>query len=67
MSNEVWPLGIIICFGSYDDFFSVSLQLDCGILPSHQGEESLPFLREIEDPSQIDIIFITYVDDDHHR
>ena len=33
-------------------------QLDCGLTPALQGEQSLPYLREI-DPAEIDIVIIT--------
>lgn len=42
-------------------FKGKTIMLDCGILPSFRGEDSLPLLREIE-PADIDIVIITYVD-----
>ena len=38
--------------------------LDCGVLPSFHGLESLPWLGEIT-PSEIDIVFITHFHLDH--
>lgn len=35
-----------------------TIMLDCGVLPSFQGEQALPLLREI-DPAEIDIVIIT--------
>eukprot|EP01138_Halocafeteria_seosinensis_P014411 gb/GECG01014712.1/.p1 GENE.gb/GECG01014712.1/~~gb/GECG01014712.1/.p1 ORF type:complete len:417 (+),score=46.16 gb/GECG01014712.1/:1-1251(+) len=57
--NEVGRSCIILKFAGK------TIMLDCGILPSHHGEDSLPYLREIEDPSEIDIIIITHFHLDH--
>jgi cleavage and polyadenylation specificity factor subunit 3 len=40
------------------------IMLDCGILPSFTGEQSLPYLREIN-PAEIDMVFITHFHLDH--
>ena len=41
-----------------------TIMLDCGVLPSFQGLESLPWLGEL-DPSEVDIVFITHFHLDH--
>lgn len=41
-----------------------TIMLDCGVLPSFQGLESLPWLGEI-DPAEVDIVFITHFHLDH--
>ena len=39
-------------------FKGLVVMFDCGVLPSFSGEESLPYLREI-DPAEIDVVVIT--------
>lgn len=41
-------------------FKGLTVMLDCGVLPSFSGEESLPMLREI-DPAEVDVVIITCV------
>jgi hypothetical protein len=40
------------------------VMMDCGILPSFQGLESLPWLGEL-DPAEVDVVFITHFHLDH--
>ena len=40
------------------------IMLDCGILPSFSGLESLPWLGEL-DPAEVDVVFITHFHLDH--
>ena len=48
-----------ICMQRFCLTDSPLVQLDCGLTPALQGEQSLPFLREI-DPADIDIVIIRY-------
>ena len=41
-----------------------TIMLDCGILPSFSGINSLPFLGELN-PSEVDVVFITHFHLDH--
>jgi cleavage and polyadenylation specificity factor subunit 3 len=41
-----------------------TIMLDCGVLPSFSGLESLPWLGELE-PAEVDIVFITHFHLDH--
>lgn len=41
-----------------------TIMMDCGILPSFSGLESLPWLGEL-DPAEVDIVFITHFHLDH--
>ena len=41
-------------------FKGLTVMLDCGVLPSFQGKESLPLLAEV-DPASVDVVSITCV------